>query len=201
MGFSLRHIAKLSQTGFRQLPDIAVDHLDILEDERQTLSIAIAALYRIISDDNSEEDLVKIIQLEDRRHSPANKDTYYNRHYNASEQNMWADAKLSLARIFGPSGYDQLWQNLFRRIEQALSLDPKSQKARDFLVDWYALLSPLQTLIGANQLEKSRHLHNSPSDRDELAPHKVPDNIWEFITEVIHSQTLNSPQTDGSDNA
>ena len=102
---------------------------------------------------------------------------YIDKHYTPEQQQRWKEAKLDAAGGDW-DGYAEEWNDLMRRIEQSLPLDPASDQAQAYLAEWKALLEPFSNALDDEM--KTQAAAAMSIDNPELEPF-VSRQLSEFI--------------------
>ncbi len=188
-GFSLKRIADLVDAGEFDALSLIDIQLESLALERRLLDDGIRLL-QSARDVLAERDhvdvatLCEFIRLGERNMTAEAWQKIYDKYYSKEEQAHWKRAKSKLAEDFDQTEYSQAWQSLNDRIKDALPLEPSSEKAREFMAEWDALLKPFLDIADSTMLEGASRLwaHQDEWRGDVKSP--LSPEVWAFMTEV-----------------
>ena len=180
-GFSLSRIKQLIATADIDGSEIIAAQISALYAERSVIDKALAALARAkdamaASELLDIESLCDLIQLGEQQMKHEALKDYLDKHFTPEEQQQWKDAKLKAAGG-DPDGYIKKWNDLIKRIELALPLDPASQMAQDLLAEWNVLLRPFVDALDDEMKEQVRRAPSVPG----LEP-VVRERVTDFIS-------------------
>ncbi len=158
-GFSLKRIRDLFARPDFDGGAIIAAQIMSLEAEKTAIDNAITALHAARKAASrgraiGVEALCSLIQIGERKMQEEAWKQFYEKHFTPEEIDQWKAIK---EKVAGGDfeGYRAKWDDLFRRIEAALPMDPASSKAQAFLAEWNALLKPFAEAIPADMKPKN----------------------------------------------
>lgn len=190
-GFSLADVARLLDGGCIDLPRVIEAQLASLAAQSKALTDASASLYaaqRALKAGRSldlDTFCTLIKQGETIMMDEAAWKRVADRYYSPEDQAHFADRmQASTPAGFDQASYSAKWAELGGRIAADLPMDPASDKARAYLAEWNALLTPF--LMVADERMKTRTV-SMYEHMDEWAHEGSPGftkAVWDFIKSV-----------------
>ena len=182
VGFSLSQIKRLLSESRFSDDEILDGQIAELEAERSVIERALSTLANARAAATTRElldaeSLCELILLGERKMKHDTLNEYIDKHYTPEQQQRWKEAKLDAAGGDW-DGYAEEWNDLMRRIEQSLPLDPASDQAQAYLAEWKALLEPFSNALDDEM--KTQAVAAMSIDNPELEPF-VSRQLSEFI--------------------
>lgn len=114
------------------------------------------------------------------------------RYYTPEEQAHWREKKLEMANAggFDQTAYTKAWEDLSRRIEAALPLDPASDKAQNFVAEWNKLLEPFMKVATPEMMKGAANLWSSVSEWEGDVKSPISSRVMAFMREATKHATV-----------
>jgi len=122
--------------------------------------------------------LCDLITLGERKMSTTTWKDYFDKHCSREEAERWKAAKLK-ATGGDWDRYARQRQELWRKIEQALPLEPDSATARDLLAKWSELLAPFAASLDSDMQAAAETLARKTTEG--LLEPPLDRAVWDFI--------------------
>ncbi len=190
-GFSLAEIARLLNDGVVDLPRIIAAQLESLAAQSKALTEASASLFAaqraLLAGRALDLDTfcTLIKQGETIMMDEAAWKRVADRYYTPEEQAHWAEKmKAAVPAGFDQAAYSAQWADLGSRIAADLPVDPRSDKARAYLAEWNALLTPFNMVADDRMKTQTVSMYEH---MDEWAHEGSPGftkAVWDFIKSV-----------------
>lgn len=187
-GFSLAAIGAMLTKGRPDLGRLIAAQLDMVEARAAALNNTRTLLRTLQSRIDRGEPidvatLCSLIQQETCMTSTAWRGVI-DRHFTPEEQAHWAEAGQALPPGFDAAAYQAQWQELGRRIEAALPLDPASDAAKAFVREWMALLQPFAEVATPAMWAGSTALYQRMPEWEKEADPGFSSRAWALIREA-----------------
>ncbi len=171
-GFSLAAIGDLLAEGRMDAAILIDAQLAALTAKGADLARSIASLERAkrrlaAGEAPTIDDLCDLIRTGDHAMSADQWKKVYDRYYTEEEQAEWAAAKEKMGESWSEADYaryGEKWEDLGRRIAEALPLDPRSNRAQAFLAEWDALLKPFMEIASPTMKENAGRLWDNADE-------------------------------------
>lgn len=114
------------------------------------------------------------------------------RYYTPEEQERWRKHKQETAEMagFDQAVYSKAWEDLNRRIEAALPLDPASDEAQGFVAEWNALLEPFMRTATPEMLKGAGRIWSNIEEWEGEAKSPISSKVVKFIREAVKHMTV-----------
>lgn len=188
-GLSLAQISRVIDRKPIDLEAQIEGQLAALDDEARKLDAARGRLATLLSRIKTGEQLdVATLCSLIKETECMSEDTQWkaviDRYYSPEEQAAWlANVKPELDQFMSPE-YGAKWQDLGRRVESALPLDPSSETALGFVREWFNLLEPFSRIATPEMWEGSRNFYNKLPEWEQEVQPAFSSRVWKFIREA-----------------
>lgn len=185
-GFSLAEIARLTARRQPDLGRLVAARLAVL-DMRAAEIEAIRALLRTVQSRIDRGEPVDVATLCSLIHTGG---IMTQENWQAVGDRYLSDeAKRDFAGSAYPAGFDQAayaarWDDLSRRIEAALPMDPMSEQARAFKAEWTALLAPFTAMATPAMTAGVERMYDNIGDWQGEQKPPFSAAVWAFIKSV-----------------
>lgn len=109
------------------------------------------------------------------------------RYYTPEEQEEWRVKKEEMARAggFDQASYTKAWEDLSRRIEAALPIDPASEAAQRFVGEWNRLLEPFFKVASPEMMKGASGMWSRIDEWEGEVKSPISSKVAHFIREAM----------------
>jgi DNA-binding transcriptional MerR regulator len=189
-GFTVAQIAAVSN-GRRELRRLVEAQLDVLKLQQTQLQIAVALLSSVKArleraSSLDAETLCELIRTGERTMQDEQWKQIINRCYTPEEQAHWRRKKEEMAEGagFDQAAYTKAWEDLSRRIEAVLPMDPKSPEAQGFVGEWNKLLEPFMKIATPEMKQGAGRLWSKMDEWQGEVKSPISPAVWKFMQEA-----------------
>lgn len=194
-GFTVAQIRTLTK-GAGDLRRLVKAQLEVLTLQEAQLATAVSLLRSVRDrldhgDPIDAETLCDLIRTGERTMQEDQWRNVLDRYYTPEEQAHWRKKKQEMA---GAAGFDQeayakAWEDLNRRIEAALPLDPASDKAQGFVAEWNTLLEPFMKMATPEMKKGAGRLWSRIEEWEGEVKSPISSRAVNFIREASKHAT------------
>ena len=109
------------------------------------------------------------------------------RYYTPEEQEEWRAKKEEMAKAggFDQASYTKSWEDLSRRIEAALPIDPASEAAQRFVGEWNRLLEPFTKAASPEMMKGASAMWSRIEEWEGEVKSPISSKVAHFIREAM----------------
>ncbi len=111
----------------------------------------------------------------------------FERYQSPEAQAEWSERMAELPAGFDPTAYGERWAELGGRIEAALPLDPRSDQAKAFVREWFALLEPFTRVATPAMWEGSKAMYADMASWEGHCDPGFSSRVWQFVNEAAQA--------------
>ena len=116
------------------------------------------------------------------------------RYFTPEEKVRFGETMEQVPAGFDPEEYGRQWSDLGARIEAALPLDPASDRAGDFVAEWFALLEPFTRVATPEMMAGTTRMYTNMHEWEGQADPGFTHRVFQFIQEAAKAH----PERKGS---
>lgn len=195
-GFTVAQIRLLieGKAALSTLIDAQLDALKAQKSEIETAVGLLSSVRRKLGEGEALDapTLCELIRTGERTMQDQQWKKVLDRYYTPEEQAHWRDRKLEMAKTggFDQASYTNAWEDLSRRIEAALPLDPASEKAQGFVAEWNKLLEPFMKIATPEMTKGAANLWSRIDEWEGEVKSPISSKVVSFIREAMKRATV-----------
>lgn len=185
-GFSLAEIGRTLAGRHADLSALVVAQIADLDRKSEELAASRALLVSVRSRIDRGEPidvatLCSLIRAGETHMETENWKAVTDRYTDPANKPEWEAACANMPADFDQAAYSAQWEDLARRIEAALPMDPASRQARAFYDEWQALLAPFKAIATPGMARDVTRLYDNIDEwkSDRKPPFSA--EVWRFI--------------------
>lgn len=168
------------------LPGLIGTRIEILNNDIRRLHTSVALLSSVNEklNDGIDIDALTLCELIKDGETEMQHDQWqkvYDKYYSKEEQEEWKKAKEKNFKNIDHDEYGRKWEDLAKRIADALPLDPASDKAQGFLAEWNQLLEPFMQNASPDMVKNAGRLYENVDEWGDSVNSPITPEIWAFI--------------------
>ena len=106
-------------------------------------------------------------------------------YFSPTEKAAWAEAWDKVDKGFDADAYSAKWKALGDRIKAAMPIEPDSDKAQAFVVEWFELLKPFSAVSTPEMWQQSMELYDNmdawAGQGEGMADPGFDKSVWDFM--------------------
>ena len=186
-GLTLSQIAKLTERGPLDLGQLVEAQLKLIEERKTELDEARSLLLSIKSRIDRGEPVdaatfCSLIREGEKIMQPEDWKKVSDRYLSQDEMAEFAEHPPQPG--FDQAEYSRKWQDLGRRVQEAIPLGPESPEARALYDEWMELLKPFTEVATPQMMESAKRLYERLPEWENEVPAPFTSEAYAFIREV-----------------